>query len=167
MERVSMSQINVNGRRSGTVTFLVMRVYLSNILSPIQLLFTQDIVHQCSFCLNNISLTIQLLLKQRSFHRSSVLSSKNPFICPASTQPQILSSIQFLVNKGFFLQYSFYLSAFYIRQWLAYGHPHAKRPSLAYRQHVSKSCSSKVLSRNNAKQHIGYYVTHLINIHNL
>src|SRR6218665_2885820 len=75
-----------------------MRVYLSNILSPIHLLFTQDIVHQYCFCLSNIPLTIQLLLKQRSFHRSSVLSSKNPLICPASTQPQILSSIQFLVN---------------------------------------------------------------------
>ena len=81
MERVSMSQINVNGRRSGTVTFLVMRVYLSNILSPIQLLFTQDIVHQCRFCLHNIPLTIQLLLKQCPFHLSSVLSYKNPFIC--------------------------------------------------------------------------------------
>jgi len=82
----------------GTVTFPSMRVYLSNILSPIHLLFTQDIVHQYCFCLSNIPLTIQLLLKQHSFHQSSVLSSKNPLICPASTQPQILSSIQFLVN---------------------------------------------------------------------
>src|SRR6218665_1447250 len=97
-------------QKLGGVLFLVMCVYLNNILSPIQPLLTQDIVHQCCFCLNNIPLTIQLLLKQRSVYRSNVLSSKNPFIYPASTQPQIMPSIQFLVNKGFFHQSSFYLS---------------------------------------------------------
>src|SRR6218665_1633524 len=45
-------------------------------------------------------------------------------------------------------------------QWLAYGHPYAKSQSLAYGQHVSKSCGRKVqwegLMLNDA------YVTHLI-----
>jgi len=31
-----------------------------------------------------------------------------------------------------------------IRQWRAYGHPYAKTQSLAYGQHVSKSCGRKV-----------------------
>src|SRR6218665_2187154 len=97
--------------RLGTVTFLVMRIYLNNILfhNPVSI-FKQDIVHQCRLCLNNIPLTIQLLLKQRYFHQSSILSFKNPFVYPAYKQPQIMSSIQFIVNKGFFHQSSFYLS---------------------------------------------------------
>jgi|SRR6218665_1266557 len=42
------------------------------------------------------------------------ISYMNPFICPASTHPQILSSFQFLVTKSRFHQSSFYLNDYII-----------------------------------------------------